>query len=67
MTPDQEIAALRDEWPGWHIWRGQDSGGRPSGWHATRRIEGRSVILTAAGPAELRQHLTASHKTGVRT
>jgi hypothetical protein len=68
MTPDQELAALCDEWPGWHIWRGRDGLGRPSGWHATRRTGGRSVILDAEGPAELRQHLcqSASHETAAR-
>jgi hypothetical protein len=30
-----ELIARR--FPGWHIWRGTDSGGHPTGWHATRR------------------------------
>lgn len=60
MTPDQEFAALCEQWPGWHIWRGRDRGGQPSGWHATRRRGGRSVILDAPGPAALRQQLAAA-------
>ena len=69
MTPDQELAELCAQWPGWHIWRGRDGGGRPSGWHATRRSAGRSVILDAAGPAELRQQLSdaAAVETGARS
>lgn len=68
MTPNQEIAALCEEWPEWHIWRGRDILGQLSDWHATRRTGARSEILAASGPAELRQHLceTTSPQTGAR-
>lgn len=66
MTPDQELAALCEQWPDWHFWRGRDGSGRLRGWHATRRAGSRSVILAAAGPAELRQRLV-SHGSEVRT
>lgn len=57
MTPDQQIAELAAEWPGWHLWRGRDVHGQPSGWHATRQAGGRSTIVAADGPEELRQRL----------
>jgi hypothetical protein len=57
MTPDQELAELCDDYPGWHIWRGRDGHGRLDGWHATSSIGFRSAILAADGPAELRQRL----------
>jgi hypothetical protein len=57
MTPDQHLAALSDEWPEWHVWRGRDGHGQAAGWHATSQAGGRSVILAADGPAELRQRL----------
>lgn len=59
MTDDQEFAALCGEWPGWHFWRSRDGVGQPSGWNATLRCGAQSVILTAAGPAELRHQLLA--------
>jgi hypothetical protein len=69
MTQDQELAQLRAQWPGWHIWRGRNGVGQASGWHATWRGAGRSVILDADGPAELRQQLrdAATVQTGART
>lgn len=57
MTPDQQLAELSDEYPDWHLWRGRDGHGQPAGWHATRQSGGRSVILAANGPEELRQRL----------
>jgi hypothetical protein len=57
MTADQELAALCEEWPDWHIWRGRDGHGQSSGWHATFSGSGRSVIVAADGPAELRLRL----------
>lgn len=63
MTPDQELAELCDEWPDWHMWLGRDRHGQPSGWHATLHAAGRSVILAANGPAELRQRLREATRT----
>lgn len=57
MTPDQEIAELSIEWPQFHIWRGRDHNGRPSGWHATPKPGTRAGIVAASGPEELRQRL----------
>ena len=57
MTPDQEIAELAEEWPGWHIWRGRDRYGRPAGWHATPMPGTRAGMVTAGGPQELRRRL----------
>lgn len=57
MTPDQQLAELSDEWPDWHLWRGRDGHGQPAGWHATLHTPGRSVIVAADGPEQLRQRL----------
>lgn len=57
MTADQELADLSDEYPDWHVWRGRDGHGEAAGWHATLSAHGRSVILAADGPEELRQRL----------
>ena len=57
MTPDRQLAELSDEWPEWHLWRGRDGHGQPASWHATLNAQGRSVILAADGPEQLRRRL----------
>lgn len=63
MTPDQQLAELSEEYPDWHLWRGRDGHGQPAGWHATLSAQGRSVILAANGPEELRQRLRKAAST----
>jgi hypothetical protein len=54
---DEELAVLSRDYPEWRLWHGRDGHGQLRGWHATRQANGRSVLLAADGPAQLRQRL----------
>ncbi len=64
MAPEA-LADLAAAYPGWHIWRGRDSGDADKGWYATRRRRlatpelhaGLAAKLSAGDPAALRSLL----------
>ena len=57
MEADHELAEISRDFERWHIWRGRDHHGQTTGWHATLRAPGRTVILAGDGAGELRHRL----------
>lgn len=63
--PSEAVDALARDYPGWHIWRGRNGSGQPTGWYATRqrrlsareRDAGLFPTLAAENPRHLRQQL----------
>jgi hypothetical protein len=51
--PQEPLADLAADFPGWHIWRGRDGSGSHKGWYATRRRRLRAVELDAGLAATL--------------
>jgi len=60
--PAGTLAALAEEFPAWHIWRGRDGRGAELGWFATRRRR----LAAAEGAAGLVATLSAGDAAALR-